>query len=151
KHDHPRLLGFALMGGFAAVAVPYFAYPWPPLWKPLFDVLFVVIPLLTYYFIARRFEFVADATSVRTTGDPEAMITGLVKLHRLNLLPLQWGKWNEKLLTHPSTVRRAEAIARVAQIPNSYVAQLLERSVQESASQPAAREPDVAEHYPLPS
>ena len=150
KHDHPRLLGFALMGGFVAVAVLYFAYPWPPLWKPLFDVMFVVIPLLTYYFIARRFEFVADATSVRTTGDPEAMITGLVKLHRLNLMPLQWGKWNEKLLTHPSTVRRAEAIARVAQIPDNYVAQLLERSVQES-SQPAAPEPHATEHYPLPS
>ncbi|HEY1422928.1 MAG TPA: M48 family metalloprotease [Candidatus Acidoferrum sp.] len=151
KHDHPRLLSFALMGGFAAVAVPYFSYQWPQLWKPLFDVMFVAIPLLTYYFIARRFEFVADATSVRATGDPEAMITGLVKLHRLNLLPLQWSKWNEKLLTHPSTVRRAEAIARVAQIPDTYVAQLLERSVQASSSQSAGAENDVTEHYPLPS
>jgi Zn-dependent protease with chaperone function len=151
KHDHPRLLGFALMGGFAAVAVPYFSYPWPPVWKPLFDVMFVAIPLLAYYFIARRFEFVADATSVRATGDPEAMITSLVKLHRLNLLPLQWSKWNEKLLTHPSTVRRAEAIARVAQLPDTYIAQLLERSVQPSSPQSAGAENDVTEYYPLPS
>jgi Zn-dependent protease with chaperone function len=151
KHDHPRLLGVALMGGFAAVAFPYFSFSWQAQWKPLFDVLFVAIPLLTYYFVARRFEFVADATSVRVTGDPEAMVTGLVKLHRLNLLPLQWGKWNEKLLTHPSTVRRAEAIAGVAQLPDAYIAQLLERTVQASSSQPAGAENDVTEHYPLPS
>jgi len=151
KHDHPRLLGFSLMGGLAAVAIPYFFFSGPAIWKPLFDVLFVAIPLLTYYFVARRFEFTADATSVRVTGDPEAMITGLVKLHRLNLLPLQWSKWSEKLLTHPSTVRRAHAIARLAQISDDRVAQLLAPSVQSVPSSPGEGASTASDHYPLPS
>jgi Zn-dependent protease with chaperone function len=151
KHDHPRFLGFALMSGFAAVAVPYFAFPWRPHWKPLFDVLFVVIPLLTYYVVARRFEFTADATSVRLTGDPAAMITALVKLHRLNLLPLQWGKWNEKFLTHPSTIRRADAIARLAHLSDACVAQLLRDSAQSSASPQTTVPADTSQFYPLPT
>ena len=152
KHDHPRLLGFALMGGFGAVAFSYFSFSWQPQWKPLFDVLFVAVPLLGYYFAARRFEFTADGTSVRVTGDPEAMITGLIKLHRLNLLPLQWGKWSEKLLTHPSTVRRAQAIARLAQLSDSRVAQLLGSSAESSSSSSHYDGASTAsEHYPLPS
>jgi Zn-dependent protease with chaperone function len=151
KHDHPRLLGFALMGGFAAVCLCYFFLSGQAQWKPLFDVLFVAIPLLTYYFVARRFEFTADATSIRATGDPEAMITGLVKLHRLNLLPLQWGRWNEKLLTHPSTVRRAQAIARVAQISEARVAQLLDQSAQPSSSSHYEGAGAASEYYTLPT
>ena len=150
KHDHPRFLGFALMGGFAAVAVPYFIFPSPPQWKPLFDVLFIAVPLLSYYFVARRFEFTADATSVRVTGDPAAMITALVKLHRLNLLPLQWGKWNEKFLTHPSTMRRAGAIARLASLSDERIAQLVQESMGSSAS-PDDGSAGAAQFYPLPT
>ena len=150
KHDHPRLLGFALMGGFGAVAFSYFSFSWQPQWRPLFDVLFVAVPLLTYYFVARRFEFTADGTAVRVTSDPEAMITGLIKLHRLNLLPLQWGKWNERLLTHPSTVRRAQAIARLAQLSDRRVAQLLDPSA-ECSSSSSHYDGTAGEHYPLPS
>jgi len=151
KHDHPRFLGFALMGGFTAVAFPYFVFPWQPVWKPLFDLLFIAVPLLTYYVVARRFEFTADATSVRLTGDPAAMITALVKLHRLNLLPLQWGKWNEKFLTHPSTIRRANAIARLASISNERIAQLVQDSVYSSPASQTADSPDPSQFYPLPA
>jgi len=31
--------------------------------------------------------------------------------------PMQWSKWSEKWLTHPSTLRRVQAIARKAAIP----------------------------------
>jgi Zn-dependent protease with chaperone function len=132
KKDHPRLLGFALVGGFTAVAFPYFAFSPPPQWKPLFDLLFVALPLLTYYFVARRFEFIADATAVGVTGDPESMITCLAKIHRLNSLPLHWNRWSEKFLTHPSTLRRAQAIARLANLSNERVAQLLAEPVPSS-------------------
>jgi len=143
KNDHPRLLGLALMGGYTVVAFPYFVFLPPPQWKPLFDLLFVVVPLLTYYFVARRFEFIADATAVRVTGDPEAMITCLAKIYRLNSLPLQWNRWNEKFLTHPSTVRRAQAIARLADLSNGRVAQLL---AEQGPSPQAAND---ASFYPL--
>jgi len=149
KNDHPRLLGLALLGGYAAVAFPYFAFSPGPYWKPLFDLLFVAIPLLTYYFVARRFEFTADATAVRVTGDPEAMITCLAKIYRLNLLPLQWDKWSERFLTHPSTVRRAYAIARLANLSNERVAQLLEESVQSSGALQTSV--GASQFYPIPS
>ena len=149
KHDHPRLLGFALMGGYASVAFPYFLFAPPSQWKPLFDLLFVAIPLLTYYFVARRFEFTADATAVRVTGDPEAMITCLAKIHRLNWLPLQWDKWSEKLLTHPSTVRRAQTIARIANLSNDRVAQLLQECAHSSSSPQTPV--DAAQFYAIPT
>jgi heat shock protein HtpX len=149
KHDHPRLLGFSLMGGYAAVAFPYFVFSPAAQWKPLFDLFFVAIPLLTYYFVARRFEFTADATAVRVTGDPEAMITCLAKIYRLNSLPLQWDKWSEKLLTHPSTVRRAHAIARMANLSNDRVAQLLQGSAHSSSSLQAPV--DASQFYPIPT
>jgi Zn-dependent protease with chaperone function len=144
EKDHPRLLGFALLGGYTAVAFPYFAFSPPPQWKPLFDLLFVAVPLLTYYFVARRFEFIADATAVRVTGDPESMITCLAKIHRLNSLPLHWNRWSEKFLTHPSTLRRAQAIARAANLSNERVARLLAEPV------PSSGHPQIAtEFYPL--
>ncbi|HVH50176.1 MAG TPA: M48 family metalloprotease, partial [Candidatus Bathyarchaeia archaeon] len=149
KHDHPRLLGFALMGGYAAVALPYFFFSPAAQWKPLFDLLFVAIPLLTYYFVARRFEFTADATAVGVTGDPQAMITCLAKIHRLNSLPLQWDKWSERLLTHPSTARRAHAIGRIANLSNDRVAQLLQEFAH-SASSPQTPV-DASQYYPIPT
>ncbi len=147
KNDHPRLLGLALMGGYAVVAFPYFAFLPPPQWKPLFDLLFVAIPLLTYYFVARRFEFIADATAVRVTGDAEAMITCLAKIYRLNSLPLQWNRWSEKFLTHPSTVRRAQAIARLANLSNERVVQLLAEQVPSPG--PLQTADDALLFYPL--
>jgi Zn-dependent protease with chaperone function len=125
KLDHPRWLGAALCAGFALVAVPYFTLSWSPALQPLFDLLFIVAPLLTFYFVARRFEYAADAGAVRLTGDPAGMITALVKLHHLNLLPLEWSRWNERMMTHPSTVRRALAIGRAASISEERVRELL--------------------------
>jgi Zn-dependent protease with chaperone function len=147
KKDHPRLLGFALVGGFTAVAFPYFAFSPPPQWKPLFDLLFVAVPLLTYYFVARRFEFIADATAVGVTGDPESMITCLAKIHRLNSLPLHWNRWSEKFLTHPSTLRRAQAIAGLANLSNERVAQLLAEPLPSSGHLQIAS--DASLFYPL--
>src|SRR5499433_2474229 len=125
KKNHPQLLGFALIGGLAVVMTPHLMLDLSPTWQPLFDVLFISVPLLTLYFISRRFEYAADAGSIRLTGDPAAMITGLVKLHHLNLMPLEWSKWSEKSMTHPSTVRRARAIGRAAEMSEERVNELL--------------------------
>jgi len=125
KKNHPQLLGFALMGGLAVVMTPHLMLDLSPTWQPLFDVLFISVPLLTLYFVSRRFEYAADAGSIRLTGDPAAMITGLVKLHHLNLMPLEWSKWSEKSMTHPSTVRRARAIGRAAEMSEERVNELL--------------------------
>ncbi len=67
---------------------------------------------LLYYFMARRFEYSADQFSTLLTGDPESMITALVKLSKMNLTPIYWGRLGGKLMTHPSTINRVGRIAR---------------------------------------
>jgi Zn-dependent protease with chaperone function len=71
----------------------------------------VLLAIMLFYFFSRRFERAADAGAVTLTGDPEALITALAQVMRLNLLPMHWGKWDERMLTHPSTLRRVQAIA----------------------------------------
>jgi Zn-dependent protease with chaperone function len=77
------------------------------------------------FFVARRLEYSADWWSVRIAADPEAMITGLVRITRDGQLPLNWSKWDEKLLSHPSTVRRAARIAKKSGITAERLGELL--------------------------
>ncbi|MDQ2731018.1 MAG: M48 family metalloprotease, partial [Armatimonadota bacterium] len=99
----------------------------------------VVMGVLIVYYKSRQFEVVADRDAAALTGDPEALITGLLKLKQLNLTPLEWGKWEGRFLTHPSTLRRAEALARDAGFPQERLQDIL---------QSAASDED---HYPLPA
>jgi hypothetical protein len=131
------------MSGLAVVVTPYFIFAPSPTWRPLFEVLFIAVPLLSFYFVSRRFEFAADAGSIRLTGDPAAMITALVKLHQLNVMPLEWSKWSEKGMTHPSTVRRAHAIGRAASMTEERISELL-------AAPFLAKPASLEEHYAAP-
>ncbi|TVQ17713.1 MAG: hypothetical protein EA367_16925 [Leptolyngbya sp. DLM2.Bin15] len=78
-------------------------FPWLPVT--------LVVSLLAYYLTSRRHEHQADVQAVLLTGNPKAMITALAKLAQFNQMPLEWGKRQELLLTHPSMRRRAAAIA----------------------------------------
>jgi Zn-dependent protease with chaperone function len=71
----------------------------------------ILLSVLLNLVLSRRFEYSADAFAVTLTRDPEAMITALIKLGRLNLLPIKRSRFDETLLTHPSTLRRVGAIA----------------------------------------
>jgi Zn-dependent protease with chaperone function len=108
-------------------------------WAP---VVFFVAPVLVITavisFRQRRFEGAADAGAVELTGDPEALISGLVKLARLNLHPLQWGRWEGRLLSHPTTVKRVQAIAHQGGVTPERLQQLLEGPE------------EAGEHYTLP-
>jgi hypothetical protein len=66
------------------------------------------------------------------------MITALVKISRLNLMPLQWSRGSEAMLTHPSTMRRLERIARSCAIPEEHLRYLISQS--EKAPAAAATE-----------
>lgn len=68
-------------------------------------------------FFSRRREAAADRGAAELTGDPEAMISGIFRLTRLNGLPLQWSRWDDRLLSHPSSIRRAADLGRAAGIP----------------------------------
>ena len=99
------------------------------------DFALLMLGMTVFYFVSRHFENVADAAAVRLTGDPEAQITGLLKVNRLNLTPIQWGKASESWLTHPSTVRRAHRIAAAGGLPPERLEQILQHyAAQESSA-----------------
>ena len=92
---------------------------------PELDLIFYTIGLCLFYLQSRHMENAADAGAVQLTGDPEAVITGLLKLGYLNLLPMQWGRLTGSLLTHPSTLKRVQRVATLGQVPADRLQQLL--------------------------
>ena len=80
---------------------------------------------LALFFRSRRNERQADAIGVGLTGDPEAFISGLARLARLNLMPLHSGGWGKSLDTHPNTMRRFEEIAKAHGISESRLQELV--------------------------
>jgi len=117
---------------FVVVLVSAFGLAFSEFWIPL-DLptgpFFYAILLLALFFISRRNEYAADAGSVKLTGDAESMITALARITRLNTMPLQWSKLNEKLLTHPSALRRIKRLAHTAGISEARTAELLSQSL----------------------
>jgi STE24 endopeptidase len=81
--------------------------------------------LLPLRLLLRRFERSADAQAVNLTKDPEALISALGKLARLSLLPLRWTWWGDTTSTHPSMIRRGEALARRFGLPRERMERLL--------------------------
>jgi Zn-dependent protease with chaperone function len=137
---HLRKLSTAIVG---CVVFCIVAQEWLGVFLPgsaffRYAAFFVVVTTGTYFW-SRRFEFEADAGAVESTGDAPAAISALFKLASLNLHPLQWSKWSEKWLTHPSTLRRAQAIARRAGIPFERLAEIAQTAVSEDA------------HYAIPA
>lgn len=91
------------------------------------------LALFLYHLYSQHMEYVADAGAVQFTGDPEAMITSLLKLSRLNQTPVQWDRATGALLTHPSTFKRVQHIARVGQLSADRLQQLLIESANPQA------------------
>jgi Zn-dependent protease with chaperone function len=118
KLGHPgKLRMVALLSYFVAIAGLGFLNAFFHLSVVPRYALIVAIVTIAPYFWSRRFEYAADAGAVEVTGDPEAAISALFKLSQLNMLPIHWSNWSEKWLTHPSSLRRAQAIARKEGIP----------------------------------
>lgn len=115
------------------------------------DFVLVMVGLTIFFFISRHFENVADATAVHVTEDPEALITALLRISRLNLTPIQWGKLTESWLTHPSLARRAQRIAEAGGMAPEKLREILlqynAESVQRDAVMPAVAPED---HYSAP-
>lgn len=86
----------------------------------------LLLTVLIRYFLSRRYERSADEFAALLTSDPESMITSLVKLSRMNLMPISWGRWDEGLSTHPATLRRVERISKKHGIPADRLKMLLD-------------------------
>jgi Zn-dependent protease with chaperone function len=80
KHGRKKLLIMTTV--FAALAAICFFFP-PALirFRPLLDFLLLLIPMLTFYFFSRRFEYAADKSSVEFTHDAKAAIRALDNLY----------------------------------------------------------------------
>ncbi len=85
----------------------------------------VGVSYLVLFFRSRRNERQADAIGISLTGDPEAFISGLAKLSRLNLMPLHSGGWGESLDSHPGTMGRFQEIATAYGISESRLQELV--------------------------
>ena len=120
---------------------------------PQMDLVVLCAGLGAFYMLSRHFEFVADAGSVELVGDPEAKITALLKLSRLNLTPIQWDKVTGSILTHPTTLKRIQNIARVGNVSPERVLQLLQHHAQEEQARRAGKseaQTDPEERYAVP-
>ncbi|MBN1441472.1 MAG: M48 family metalloprotease, partial [Planctomycetes bacterium] len=62
--------------------------------------------------LSRRQERAADLLAAELTGDPEAVVSSLVKLSRMGRLPFRRGVLERWLGAHPSAESRALAVAR---------------------------------------
>jgi Zn-dependent protease with chaperone function len=94
------------------------------LW-PERDLVLLIVGFAGFYLLSRHFENVADATAVRLTGDAEAQITGILKITRLSLMPIRWGKATEAWVTHPSTVHRVHRMAKAGALPDGRLQEIL--------------------------
>lgn len=92
--------------------------------------------------ISRRWEEDADKLAAKTTGDSAALITGLVRLSRINGAPEEWNRFEERLVTHPSTQRRAAYLAAAGGLDTSELEQTIS-GLREAAA--------PEERYPLPA
>jgi Zn-dependent protease with chaperone function len=109
KHGRKRLLITAAVAvGMALTS--FILSPFVFRFRPILDVLVVFVPILTFYFLSRRFEYAADAFGVELTRDPETAIHALVNLHRITEVPMHCNRVIELFMTHPAFTRRARAI-----------------------------------------
>lgn len=116
------------------------------------DFILILLGLTVFYFFSRRFENQADKTAARTIADPEAQITGLLKISRLNLMPIRFGKASEKWLTHPSTQKRIERIAVAGGMSPEHLREILESysAGDRPGGQCFSHEIAGDDHYPVP-
>lgn len=110
-------------------------------WSPAFFALSIFSASLVTYFLSRNNERHADSVAVNLTRDAEAFITGLAKLSRLNLMPVDGSAWGDVLNTHPATMQRLRDVAGYGGVTPARFQELLA----------AAREPAPAEErYAVP-
>lgn len=116
KHGQKeRWIGAGSYLGIAALAlaVPHL----PVVMQVIFKFGVILIPLIAFYSVSRRFEFDADRIAVEFSGEGEAAIRALANLHYHAGVPFTYNKIDELFIAHPSFWKRINAIATVVQVP----------------------------------
>ena len=92
---------------------------------PLMFSLTILASTFVLHFLSRSNERHADAIGISLTGDPDAFISGMARLSRLNLMPMHAVGWGESLSTHPPTLGRLQDIARIHRVSPERFQELL--------------------------
>lgn len=92
---------------------------------PLMFSLTILASTFVLHFLSRSNERHADAIGIGLTGDPDAFISGMARISRLNLMPMHAGGWGESLSTHPRTLGRLQDIARIHRVSPERFQELL--------------------------
>jgi Zn-dependent protease with chaperone function len=131
KHTRKRF-SFILLVFVVLILLSFSLSPVTALFRPIFVLLVLLVPLLTIYSISRHFEYSCDREAIGFTNDPEAGLHALVNLYRMTGSPIKCSGIVELFMTHPSLTNRLEAITRAAQIPVSRASAVLtEEGLQE--------------------
>ena len=127
KHGRKKLLIMTIV--FATLAVICFLFP-PALirFRPVLDFFALLMPMLTFYFFSRRFEYAADKSSVEFTHDAKAAVRALDNLYDFTQAPTRCNRITELFLTHPSFEHRAAAIDVIGRGPVENSTELLAQS-----------------------
>jgi Zn-dependent protease with chaperone function len=133
RHHHPLLLSMSMVVPILVVMMGFYglgAFLQPLGLNAVSQqwgwILGATAGLMVFFFVARRFELTADADAVLLTGEHEAMISGLAKLTKANLLPQEWGGGLRWFLTHPSLTERANAVASRVRLSPERIRALIE-------------------------
>lgn len=127
KHGRKKLLIMATVFAalaFASLIMSPFLLPF----RPLLDLSVMFVPILTFYFVSRHFEYAADAAAVELTRDPETAIHALVNLYRITEAPMHCDKLTELFMTHPALTRRTSAIGEKGGISSDRVREAIGES-----------------------
>jgi len=107
---------------YRGMAIISLANPYLPIiFRAIFRIVAILVPVLVSYSISRRSEYAADRAALDLTGDPESAIRALAILHRNSRVATRFNRFDELLLTHPSLWKRIEAIAEAAHIPSQRI------------------------------
>jgi Zn-dependent protease with chaperone function len=116
EHYAPRIhrlyatgaaLVVALMGAGIAAAVYAPGSAW---WIGLASIFAVFAGLTLRARGMQPKETEADLRAIELSRDPEALISGLIRLHAINHVPRRWSAQFEEQASHPSLARRIRAI-----------------------------------------
>jgi len=110
RHTSKKLQVLAL----AVLAVAFIAFSIgtaQPFFRAGLTVVSLMVVLLVYYYLSRRFEYECDIKAAQFTRNPEAIIRALAALYEKTGSPYSRPALSEIFATHPSLRRRVDAIA----------------------------------------
>lgn len=126
EKKHLRIDNLLMIGVFSVVTGVVFSFRRElALFRPVIDMLLIIVPLAILYFFSRRQEYEADRRAVELTGDPESGVRVTMCLPRVTGQSMQCSRLTELFMTHPAPIRRVEAICRAASIPADEIADMI--------------------------